>query len=177
MMKSVIALTCAALMTCGLQAQISGSINRGAPKVSNAIEMGGNKLEVSYTAIRFGDGAWQKIKDSTDRHEGFNEFAAKRPIGNVKTSCDLQAAGRDVPAGDYSMFFTVSERAGWILNLKPAKGDAIRWRMALTETKSKSQCLKVSLEPSGKNGMCSLAITFGDKAVTVPVSVAAKKDK
>ena len=49
--------------------------------------------------------------------------------------------------------------------------------MALTETKSKSQCLKVSLEPSGKNGMCSLAITFGDKAVTVPVSVAAKKDK
>jgi len=174
-MKSLIALTCAALLTCGLQAQISGSINRGAPKVSNAIEMGDNKLEVSYTAIRFGDGQWQQIKDATDRHESFNKFAAKRPIGSVKTTCELQAAGRAVPAGAYSMYFTVSERAGWILNLQPKEGDAIRWRMALSDTKDKSACLKVSLQPSSKNNTCSLAITFGDKAVTVPVTVAAKK--
>lgn len=175
MMKTVIALTCAALMTSGLQAQISGSINRGAPKVSNAIEMGGNKLEVSYTAIRFGDGAWQKIKDAKDRHEGFNKFAPTKPIGNVKTTCDLQAAGRTVPAGEYSMFFTVHEQAGWLLNLQPAEGKAIVWRMALTETKKKSPCLKINLEPSAKKGVCSIAITFGDKAVTVPVMVAEKK--
>ena len=56
MMKSFLAIACAALMTCGLQAQISGSINRGAAKVSNSIEMGGNKLSVNYTALRFGDG-------------------------------------------------------------------------------------------------------------------------
>lgn len=175
MMKSVIALTCAALMTCGLQAQINGSINRGAAKVTNAIEMGGNKLEVSYTAIRFGEGKWKKIKENTDGHERFNKFAEGRPIGSVKTSCDLEAAGRKIPAGNYTMFFTVHESAGWLLNLKPAEGDAIRWRMALTDTKTKSNCLKVSLEPSDKNNTCSIAISFGGQMVAVPVAVAAKK--
>ena len=175
MMKSVLALTFAALMSCGLQAQIGGSINRGAPKVTNAIEMGKNKLEVSYTAIRFGEGSSQKIKDNAEGHEGFNKMAANKPIGNVKTTCDLMAAGKAIPAGEYSMYFTVNERAGWILNLKPASGDAIMWRMHLTDTATASACLKVSLEPSEKNGVCSIAIHFGDKSVTVPVSTETKK--
>lgn len=174
MIKSVIALTCAAMMTCGLQAQISGSINRGAPKVTNAIEMGKNKLQVSYTAIRFGEGGWKSIKDNVDSHDRFNNFAASKPIGNVTTSCDITAAGKTVPAGNYSMYFTVQER-GWILNLKPAEGEAIRWGMRLKDTPATSKCLKVSLEPSEKNGACSIGITFGEQAVTVPVSVAAKK--
>jgi hypothetical protein len=175
MMKSVIALTCAALISCGLQAQISGSINRGAPKVSTTIEMGSNKVGVSYTAIRFGEGSWQKIKDAEDRHENFNKFAASKPIGSVETSCDLTAAGRMIPKGSYAMYFTVSAQAGWILNLKPTEGDAIRWRMNLSETKNKSGCLKVSLEPAAENNTCSISITFGDKQVTVPVAAAKKK--
>jgi hypothetical protein len=177
MMKSVIALTCAALMTCGLQAQLRGGINRSAAKVTNSIEMGQNKLSVSYTAIRFGEGDWQKLKDDKEGYERFNKFAASKPLGNVSTSCDLMAAGRTVPAGTYSMFFTLHERAGWVLNLKPADGDAIKWGMRLKDTTTKSACLKVSLEPSEKNDTCSIAITFGDKAVTVPVTIAAKKEK
>jgi len=175
MMKSFLAIACAALMTCGLQAQISGSINRGAAKVSNSIEMGGNKLSVNYTALRFGDGMWQKIKDAADRHEGFNAFAAKRPVGSVETSIDLMTAGKKVPAGKYDMFFTVNERAGWILNLKPKEGDAIRWRMVLSDAPSEAKCLKISLDPSEKDGMCSLHIAFGKQHVMVPVMAAKKK--
>ena len=176
MMKSVIALTCAALMTCGLQAQIGGSLNRNASKVSSSIEMGKNKVSVSYTAIRFGDGQWQKAKDNKEGYEGFNKFAARKPIGSVSTTCDLTAAGRTIPAGKYAMFFTLNERAGWLLNLKPAEGDAIMWRMALKDAGSKSECMKISLEPSAKDNTCSIAITFGDKMVAVPVAVKAKKD-
>jgi len=177
MIKTVLALTLSALMTGSLQAQISGSINRGAAKVTNAIEMGKNKLEVSYTAIRFGEGGWQDIKDNKEGHEGFNKFAASKPIGSVKSSCDLMAAGKTIPAGEYSMYFTINERAGWILNLKPAEGDTIMWRMHLSDAAAKSACLKVSLEPSEKNGVCSIAIVFGDKSVTVPVSVSEKKEE
>jgi len=175
MMKSVLAIACAALMTCGLQAQVSGSINRGAAKVSNSIEMGGNKLSVKYTALRFGEGQWQKIKDATDRHEGFNQFAEKRPIGSVETTVDLMAAGKKIPAGKYSMFFTINERAGWILNLKPEKGEAVRWRMVLTDAAKEAKCLKIGLEPSAKNGACGLHIAFGKKHITVPVTVAKKQ--
>ena len=175
MMKSVLAVACAAVLTCGLQAQISGSINRGAAKVTNSIEMGGNKLSVNYTALRFGAGQWQKIKDATDRHDGFNSFAEKRPVGSVETSADLMAAGRKVPAGKYDMYFTVNERAGWMLNLKPAEGDAIRWRMVLSDAPAEAKCLKIGLNPSDENGMCSLHIAFGKQHVMVPVTVAKKK--
>ncbi|HEX5054446.1 MAG TPA: hypothetical protein VFZ65_21890 [Planctomycetota bacterium] len=177
MMKFLTALTCASLLTCGLTAQISGSINKSAPKVTNAIEMGSNKLQVDYTSIRFGDGAWQKIKDDASGHEQFNKFAEGKPIGRVKTTCDIQAAGKKVPAGDYAMFFTVHEQAGWILNLKPAEGEAIRWRLVLSQADDKSGCLKISLEPAAKNDTCSLSIVFGDMQVTVPVTVVPAEKK
>ena len=176
MMKSLLALTCGALLTCGLQAQVSGSINRNAPKVSNTIEMGGNKLHMQYTALRYGKGDWQKIRDNADRHERFNEFAAQSPLGRVETTCDLQVAGKEIPHGSYSMYFTVHEKAGWILNLAPKEGDPIRWRMVLSETKKKTDCLKMSLEPSGEDNSCSLSITFGAMHITVPVKIAVKKD-
>ncbi len=175
MMKSVLAFACAALMTCSLQAQVSGSINRGAAKVTNMITMGGNKLTVNYTALRFGQGQWQKIKENTERHEGFNKFAASSPVGSVETSVDLTAAGRMVPAGKYSMYFTVSERAGWMRNLQPQDGDAIRWRMVLSDAQAEAKCLKIGLDPSDKDGMCTLHIAFGKQHVMVPVSVAKKK--
>ena len=177
MMKFVTALACASLITCGLQAQVRGSINRGAPKVSNTIEMGGNKLHVDYTSIRFGEGGWKKIKDDASGHEAFNKFAESKPIGNVKTTCEVSAAGRKVPAGEYAMFFTVHERAGWILNLKPKDGEAIRWGMVLKDTDSKSDCLKISLEPSAEADTCSLQIAFGGQQVTVPVTVVTDAEK
>ena len=101
--------------------------------------------------------------------------ASERKVGTVSTTVDLMAAGKMVPAGKYSMYFTVNERSGWILNLKPSKGDAVRWRMVLTDAAKEAKCLKISLEPSAKNGMCSLHIAFGKQHVMVPVMAAKKK--
>ena len=172
MMKSVIALACAALITGSLHAQVGGSINRNAAKVTNSIEMGGNKMSVSYTALRFGKGQWQKFRDDVDMHERFNGFAKNSPIGSVETSVDLMTAGKKVPAGKYSMFFTLSERAGWVLNLKPKDGDAVKWRMVLSDAPTEAKCLKITLDPSAEDGMCSLHIAFGKQHVKVPVMVA-----
>lgn len=176
MKKFALAIACLATLGTGLSAQIGGSINRNAPKVSSTIEMGDQKVHIQYTSIRFGQGAWKEYKDNVDMHERFNSFAEKKPIGMVKTSCDLKAAGKTVPAGEYKMFFTLHEKAGWILNLKPAKGDSVRWRMVLTDAGKKTGCLKMNLEPSAKDNACSLAIVFGDMQVTVPVMAAPKAD-
>jgi hypothetical protein len=48
--------------------------------------------------------------------------------------------------------------------------------MHLKDTTSKSACMKISLEPSDKDDTCSIAITFGEKSVSVPVMVKAKKE-
>ncbi|MEC7584190.1 MAG: hypothetical protein VYE77_07720 [Planctomycetota bacterium] len=176
-MKRFLTIACVSLFVCaGLQAQVSGSINRGAPTMTNTIAMGDHKMEVSYTAIRFGEGQWERILDNENAHERFNQLAERRPMGSVKTSCDVITAGKSVPAGNYTMFFTVNSRSGWILNLKPEKGDTIRWRLVLTETDKKQDCMHISLSPSAEDGVCSLGVAFGSKSVTVPVRVADSDD-
>ena len=96
-------------------------------------------------------------------------------MGSVTTSCDLMAAGKMIPAGNYSMFFTLHESGLWLLNLKPAEGKTIMWGMRLKDTNNKTACMKISLEPSEKDNTCAIAITFGEQAVTVPVTVQMKK--
>lgn len=178
-MKSILITAVAAILACAAPAQISGSLNRNAPTVAQSISMGENKLEVNYTAIRFGQGSWQKILENTEMHERFNGNAEKKPVGSIKTTVAVTAAGQEIPAGEYALFFTVHEKAGWILNLKPkAGGDAIMWRMVLQPSQTKSECMSISLEPTAQDNACSLTIRFGEQHVTVPVTVgAAKKEE
>ncbi len=170
-MKRFVALMSVLLASTALQAQVSGSINRNAPKVSTSIAMGDHKVELSYTSIRFGEGQWQQILENEGMHERFNQGAERRPVGSVKTNCALMAAGKVIPAGDYQMFFTVHPQAGWILNLKPAEGEAIRWRMVLKATDHAHSCMRITLEPSAEDGECALTIAFGSQMVSVPVTV------
>ena len=178
-MKSILITAVAAILACAAPAQISGSLNRNAPTVAQSISMGENKLEVNYTAIRFGQGSWQKILENTEMHERFNGNAEKKPVGSIKTTVAVTAAGKEIPAGEYALFFTVHEKAGWILNLKPkAGGDAIMWRMVLQPSQTKSECMGITLEPTAQDNTCSLTIRFGEQHVTVPVTVgAAKKEE
>lgn len=174
-MKPFLIACCAAVLAVAAPAQISGSINRNAPTVAHSISMGANKVEISYTAIRFGQGAWQKILENTADHEKFNAMAEKKPIGTVKTSMAVMAAGKEVPAGEYSMFFSVHEQAGWILNLKPANGEPIRWRLMLQASGTNNDCMKISLDPTATDGQCLLTVAFGSESVTVPVKAAGEK--
>jgi hypothetical protein len=179
-MKSILITAVAAILACAAPAQISGSLNRNAPTVAQSITMGENKLEVNYTAIRFGQGSWQKILESVQMHERFNGNAEKKPVGSIKTTVAVMAAGKEIPAGEYALYFTVMEKAGWILNLKPkAGGDAIMWRMVLQPSQTKSECMGITLEPTAQDNTCSLTIRFGEQHVTVPVTVgaAAKKEE
>jgi hypothetical protein len=161
-------------------AQISGSINRDAPSVSAAVSFKNkSKLSVNYTAIHFGEGQWQSILKNTRRHERFNSGAARRPLGSITTNSVVSASGKEIPAGDYSMFFTVHESAGWLMNLKNKKDDkaeAIRWRMVMTDTKSDNKRFKVEVNPGADTGTASITISFGKKSVSVPLKVAAPAD-
>lgn len=175
MIKYALALVCAAALSTGLSAQISGSINRNAAKVTNTIEMGGNKLHIAYTAIRFGEGQWKQIKDNKDSHERFNKMAEGRPIGTVETSTDLQVAGKKVAAGKYSLYFTVHAEYGWLLNVKSEDGKVTTWGLRLSETDDKASCMQLTLAPTAKDNTASLTIAFGSMQVTVPVTVAEKE--
>ena len=159
-------------------AQVSGSINGDAPTVSSAIAFkNGSKIELSYTAIHFGKGMWMAAKEDEDKRERLNNFAPKKPIGKVSTTADLVAAGRTVPAGNYAMFFTVSERGSWILNLRPeGEGELIRWGLRLSKTDKQLSRMSISLAAGDKGDSAQLTVAFGDLAVSVPVTPGAAKD-
>ena len=180
MKTHTIVLTALSLLA-SASAQISGSINRDAPSVSSSISFKNNsKLSVSYTAIHFGEGQWQSILKNTRRHERFNSGAARRPLGSITTNCGVTASGKEIPAGSYSMFFTVHESAGWIMNLKNKADDAaeaIRWRMVMTETKSDNKRFKVAVSPGAETGTASITISFGKKSVSVPLKVSAPAEQ
>ena len=168
------------LLAVPVVAQVKGSINRDAPTVTRSIQFkNSGALTVKYTAIHFGEGAWRGIIKNTGSHERFNKGAENRPIGSIKTTVVATASGREIPVGNYDLFFTVNERSGFILNLKN-KGDSeaksIRWRMAMTETMTKNTRFDISLNPGAKAGSCSITIAFGQKSVTVPLKLGAKKE-
>lgn len=166
-------------------AQVSGSINRDAPTVTNSIAFAdGSKITIDYKAIHFGQGAWlerfEAMKGDEQRLERFNKGAAAAPIGTVTTSMPCTVAGRQVPAGSFDMFFTVSARAGWVLNLKDkgnAEAPAIQWRLALKETDSQETRLKIALTAGEAANQAQVSVAFGQQAVSVPVAPTAKDAK
>lgn len=168
------------LLASAATAQVSGSINRDAPTVMRAVKFkNGSMMKVNYTAIHFGEGAWQKVLKNADSHERFNKMAARRPIGTIETSVPISASNKNIAAGKYDMFFTVHPQAGWILNLKDKSNEKnkVMWRMAMTDTKSNNTRFSVNLNPGAKSGTCDIVIAFGSKTVTVPLKAGAKKEK
>ena len=159
-----------------VQAQVSGSINRDAPRVTNTLEYpNGAKMTVAFTAIHFGEGMWMKAKDDAGARERLNSFAPRRPIGEVHTSIAVTAAGKTIPAGKYSLFFTVHESGVWILNLKDQANEdaqAIRWGLKLAETSANRKRMHIGLAPGDKSGTAAITIAFGNMSVTVPLAAA-----
>lgn len=179
-MKAPILALCAMLgaLAAPAIAQVSGSINRNVPTLSQGFHINNDaedKIELTYKAIAFGEGQWQKLKDNKDMHERFNAGAERRPIGTVSSTMACKVAGKEVPAGEYKMFFTLHEQAGWILNVKN-DDNHVMWRMAMTETDHNHTRLHISLTPGESANECHMMIAFGNQMVKVPVGPAAKKE-
>ena len=101
-------------------AQVLGSINRGAPRVTRAVELSdGAALRIEYTAIRFGEGRWREVEREPERQARFNEQAAARPVGVVTVNAPIVAVGNLLPPGTYDLYFTIHPDDGWELNLRP----------------------------------------------------------
>lgn len=173
-MKHALSITLGlALCAAPAATQISGSINRGAPVIENSIKFANEvELEVKYTAIHFGEGKWQGMLENKDSHERFNRTAMAKPIGSVETSTTVYASGREIPEGEYDMFFSLHEKAGWLLNLKKQGDDAaepIQWRMVLSDSEENCKRIRFNLNAGDKKDEAVLTIAFGKKKVSVPV--------
>src|SRR5262252_7241201 len=105
-------------------AQVMGSSNRNAPKITESIAFGGDKgdtIEIAYTSITWGEGQWaaQLADDATKAatRERINGNAQKTPMGSLKCSAAILLGTQKVAAGTYKLEFLHDDSYKWQLVL------------------------------------------------------------
>lgn len=159
-------------------AQVMGSTNRTAPTCTNIIEFAdGPKLTLKYTAITFAGGKW--AKNLSQMRPFINQTAERRPMGELHADGDFLFGGKELAKGKYKVYFTLTEKLNWVLNVQDLEGqkDAVTWELKLKKAGSKQSRLNMMFKPTEKANTCHMMLAFGDKAMEVPFMPAPMTDK
>ena len=160
------------------RAQLSGTINEGAPVVSTSVEFGnGRRVELQYTAIHYGKGRWRMLPGQESRHAEFNARAEREVIGTAVTNCHVVAGDRMIPPGRFSLYFTVTSH-GWEMHLRRRDSEElppISWHMHPSTTKSLHKRLRFALEPGGEDNSATFGFAFGQYELTIPLELRSAK--
>ena len=174
------AATSAIAISPSARAQISGTINARAPRVTTTVELGdGSKLELRYTALHYGEGKWRTISEDASERAAFNAMAQRKPVASVSTTAHVVASGNLVPPGRYDLYFTVTQDHGWELNLRKQAVNfmtmtahhPISWHMHPEETSTLHKRLRLSLEPGDAPNSATFGFAFGTQTLTIPLKL------
>lgn len=118
-MKPFLPLAIGLLLALPATAQRQGMSNQDAPTVSATITFkDGTKVSCEYLSITWAQGRWfERLKSNDERRKAHNDSAPKGPLGKFSTTADLNVAGQAVPAGEYSVYFTFTDKLEWQINL------------------------------------------------------------
>ena len=148
-------------------AQIRGSINTTAPKVTSSISFAsGGSVELEYTSINWGKGDWAKNYTT----EQINSAAERRPIGALNiTGTAVKLGGKDLAPGKYKLMFNKSGRKDWALVVfDPANAaKRVTWQLPLKKVKALSQRMRIDLQAGDGDDGLQCHIAFGKMACTV----------
>lgn len=174
------AATSAIAISPSARAQISGTINARAPRVTTTVELGdGSKLELRYTALHYGEGKWRTISEDASERAAFNAMAQRKPVASVSTTAHVVASGNLVPPGRYDLYFTINRDQCWELNLHRQDGEAlipINWHMHAKATRKLHRRLRLGLEPAKETNAAIFRFAFGTQVLTVPLELRDGKD-
>jgi len=164
----------------GAGAQVTGSINEDAPRLSTRIDFSEDSMiELHYTAIAYGKGYWRMLPRRKSQHAEFNAMAARKPIGMVATTNHVVACGNLIPPGRYDLYFTINRDQCWELNLHRQDGEAlipINWHMHAKATRKLHRRLRLGLEPAKETNAAIFRFAFGTQVLTVPLELRDGKD-
>lgn len=153
------------LLAAPVAAQQMGSVNRNAPTVTNAIEYANDEsITLSYKAITWAEG--RTMEAAMDKEGGartrqfINGQAEQNPLGNIHTTVDLHIGKTKIAAGEYQVFFTISDDVKWTINF--SDGDnKVSMPLDLQKSEMKHSRLLISLHAGEKPTDAGLYIAFG----------------
>ena len=121
-MKNFFSIVLATALCAPAFAQKSGLSNQGAPEIKQTITAGSNKISLDYISITWADGkTMASILDKAggaEARKGMNARGPKSPLGSFSTSTDVMCGDLAIPAGDYKVFFTITEELAWQINFQ-----------------------------------------------------------
>lgn len=144
-------------------AQKMGSTNTDAPMVKQTVETGDAKISLDYTSITWADGRTMgRIMDKeagAGARQMVNKRASAEPLGTMKTSVDLMCGDLHLPAGDYKVFFTITDNLEWQINFM--NGDKTHtMKLQLADSEHESKRLMLCLYAGEEEG-AGVYVAFG----------------
>lgn len=174
-MSALIASLVMAAFPAAATAQLTGTINENAPRMSTRIDFAADSmLELRYTAIAYGKGYWRLLPGRKSEHAAFNRLAAQKPIGTVATTNHVVACGNLIPPGTYDLYFTINRDQCWELNLRKQGGEGpipINWHMHARATPQLRKRLFLSIEPTDQPNAALFRFAFGTQVLEIPLEL------
>lgn len=174
MRLSLVALV-AMLLALPASAQVMGSTNRDAPTLEKSFAFSsGSSLHVKYTAITWASGqTMERIKTNEGTRNFVNRRAAASPLGEVTVKGKLMLGGKQLPVGKHALYFTVSDKGEWMMNLQPKSDEnelpPLTLPIKLKDTKTKSARLLLDLIPVEEANQLHFGISFGTSTTRIPI--------
>lgn len=175
-MNRLLSITFAIACCAPVFAQKMGSTNTNAPTLKQSIAIGDAKMSLNYTSITWADG--KTMATLMDKERGarartrLNETAKTAPLAEFSSSIDLMCGNTRIPAGEYTVGFTITDGMTWQLNFM--KGDqVITMDLPMQESPERHKRLLMCLYAGDDEG-CGAYVAFGNQATMLNM-VPAKK--
>src|SRR5262245_3785830 len=121
-MKNLLSIVLVTALCAPAFAQKSGMSNQNAPTIKQTIMAGNNKISLDYTSITWADGKTMAAvldkANGADARKSLNTRAPKSPLASFSSSTDVTLGDLQIPAGDYQVFFTITEELAWQINFQ-----------------------------------------------------------
>jgi hypothetical protein len=121
-MKNLFSIALVAALCAPVSAQRMGMANNDAPTIKQTIMAGAAKISLDYTSITWARG--EMMSQVLDKANGanarknLNTTGPKKPLASFSTSVDVTLGDIQIPAGDYQVYFTITEELVWQINFQ-----------------------------------------------------------
>ena len=176
-MKNLLSIALLTALCAPVFAQKSGMSNQNAPTITQTITAGNNKISLDYTSITWADGkTMSAVLDKAggaDARKSLNARGPKSPLASFTTSTDVTCGDLAIPAGDYKVFFTITEELAWQINFQ-GKDKTLTTNMTISnagehESKRLLLCLHAVDENAG------VYVAFGKQSGMLTFKIGASK--
>ncbi|MBX3463584.1 MAG: DUF2911 domain-containing protein [Planctomycetes bacterium] len=177
MMTKFLSFALAAALCAPAFAQKMGSTNADAPTVKQTVVAGEAKISLDYTSITWASG--KTMARIMDKEGGarmrtrLNDSATDAPLGTLSTSVDLMCGDLHIPAGEYKLFFTITDELAWQLNFQ-GKDKTHTMKLPLSDSEHESKRLMMCLY-AGEEAGAGVYVAFGKHSGMLDLKPHAKK--